>query len=287
MVRNNVNEGTERLFPLYAVDTQGVVRIKAPGLPVWTASKARLIERYLRLFVYITRHGTYIDGFAGPQVPDIEEYAAKLVVESKPARLRHFHLFDVGTTQRQALHRLQQKHPERDINVYHQDFNRAVDKILTPRILGPKEATFCLLDQRTFECHWSTVCRLAAHKSSGYKIELFYFLANWWSDRAIAGLKDDEQLRLWWGRGDWQQVPAMRRRERVEAFRRRFSQELGYRYVMEWPIYEHHEQTNRIMYYMIHATDHPEAPKLMARAYAKAVRHTPHKQLTLDINWEW
>jgi three-Cys-motif partner protein len=215
MAQNNPNEWAERLFPLYVVDAQGVVRIKAPGLPVWTASKARLIERYLRLFVYITKHGTYIDGFAGPQIPDVEEYAAKLVVESEPARLRHFHLFDVGRPQCQALHRLQQSHPERDINVYGQDFNSAVDKVLTPHTLGPKEATFCLLDQRTFECHWSTVCRLAAYKTSGYKIELFYFLANWWSDRAIAGLKNDEQLRAWWGRSDWQRVPEMSRRLRV------------------------------------------------------------------------
>ena len=35
--------------------------------PVWTESKARLIERYLYYFVLITKHGTYIDGFAGPQ----------------------------------------------------------------------------------------------------------------------------------------------------------------------------------------------------------------------------
>jgi hypothetical protein len=38
--------------------------------PVWTRNKARLVQRYLRYFVFITRHGTYIDGFAGPQEPD-------------------------------------------------------------------------------------------------------------------------------------------------------------------------------------------------------------------------
>ena len=35
--------------------------------PIWTEYKARLIERYLYYFVMITKHGTYIDGFAGPQ----------------------------------------------------------------------------------------------------------------------------------------------------------------------------------------------------------------------------
>ncbi len=41
--------------------------------PVWTRNKARLVQRYLRYFVFITRHGTYIDGFAGPQEPDRPE----------------------------------------------------------------------------------------------------------------------------------------------------------------------------------------------------------------------
>lgn len=38
--------------------------------PLWTKNKARLIERYLYYFVLITKHGAYIDGFAGPQQPD-------------------------------------------------------------------------------------------------------------------------------------------------------------------------------------------------------------------------
>jgi hypothetical protein len=37
---------------------------------MWTAHKARFIERYLYYFVLVTKHGTYIDGFAGPQQPD-------------------------------------------------------------------------------------------------------------------------------------------------------------------------------------------------------------------------
>ena len=36
------------------------------------------------------------------------------------------------------------------------------------------------------------------------------------------------------------------------------------------------------MYHMIHATDHPEAPKLMARAYKKATGSVVYEQLNLD-----
>src|SRR5438445_31776 len=64
--------------------------------PIWTKNKAKLIERYLYYFIWVTRHGTYIDGFAGPQrIEQPEMWAAKLVLENRPAWLRHFHLFEV------------------------------------------------------------------------------------------------------------------------------------------------------------------------------------------------
>jgi hypothetical protein len=38
------------------------------------------------------------------------------------------------------------------------------------------------------------------------------------------------------------------------------------------------------MYYMIHATDHPEAPTLMSRAYRQAVHPLgPLEELQLDL----
>jgi hypothetical protein len=43
--------------------------------------------------------------------------------------------------------------------------------------------------------------------------------------------------------------------------------DLGYRCAQAWPIFERKEG-RRVMYYMVHATDHDEAPKLMARANA-------------------
>src|SRR5580704_11966978 len=72
------------------------IKVIAPSNPVWTDNKARFIMRYLRYFVYITKHGTYIDGFAGPQQEkETDAWAAKLVLESEPRRLRHFHLCDI------------------------------------------------------------------------------------------------------------------------------------------------------------------------------------------------
>jgi hypothetical protein len=54
--------------------------------------------------------------------------------------------------------------------------------------------------------------------------------------------------------------------DRKELVVQRFKEELGYWSVRGWPIYAT-PQGRRTMYYLIHATDHPDAPALMARAY--------------------
>jgi hypothetical protein len=70
---------------------------------------------------------------------------------------------------------------------------------------------------------------------------------------------------------------------RRELFVRRFKEELGYASVKAWPIYELQGGAGRIMYHMIHATDHPDAPALMARAYRKAgLPAEPMEQLAME-----
>lgn len=248
--------------------------------PIWTENKARLIERYLFYFLMITRHGTYIDGFAGPQERDKPEmWSAKLVLESEPRWFRHFHLFDDNRNQIKQLKLLKEsqpprnrnKHePKRDINIYHGDFNILVKELLERKTIREKEATFCLLDQRTFECHWTSLQALASYKTSENKIEIFYFLPNKWMGRAFANQQDMDVIRDWWGRDDWTELRGMNPNKRKEEFMKRFKEELGYRSVLAWPIYKRQEG-GAIMYHMIHATDHPDAPKLMRRAYENAV----------------
>jgi three-Cys-motif partner protein len=145
--------------------------------------------------------------------------------------------------------------------------------LLSSGEIPPREATFCLLDQRTFECHWTTLEALARHKAPGnFKIELFYFLAQKWLDRALHAQKDAGPPTAWWGRGDWEELRSMSRQQRVDAFVSRFRNELGYHHVMAWPIFERDGAGAPVMYYMIHPSDHDEAPVLMRRAYETAVR---------------
>lgn len=251
-------------------------KMKQLEAPLWTENKARLIARYLRYFVFITKHGTYLDLFAGAQQADHpKSWAANLVVESKPKRLRHFAFFEADKTKLPGLKALvaaQPKVPKRDFSVHPGDMNKTLVSYLNSHPIKDKEATFCLLDQHTFECDWSTVQLLASHKKGGNKIELFYFLAQGWIDRAVAGLKiePDAKLKKWWGGADWNVFFKKPRLDRGIHLADRFKRELGYAYSYAFPIYEK-AAGGKIMFYMVHASDHPEAGKLMVRAYNHAV----------------
>ncbi len=256
--------------------------------PVWTENKAVLIQRYLRYFVFITKHGTYIDGFSGPQKPDHpQSWAAKLVLESEPKRLRKFAFFEMDERKLKHWDSLASKHPakpKRKISVTPGDMNSELPKYLAANPIKPKEATFCLLDQHTFECEWDTVRTLATHKQEGNKIELFYFLAQGWIDRAFSGLKQPEdRLGRWWGNDTWRDLRKMPCVERGLFLKDRFKTELGYLYTNPYPIYER-GGSGKVMFWMIHASDHPEAPKLMVRAYNNAVAPLePIEQLEWEI----
>lgn len=266
---------------------------KQDGYPVWTENKSKLIQHYVRYFILVTKHGTYLDGFAGPQTEEYNDgsWSAKRVLEIKPAWLRRFILCDLAPKQVESLSKLVEERraagDKRKIEIHQGDFNAVVDQVLQAGTIREKEATFCLLDQRTFECQWETVRKIAGYKKAGTKIEQFYFLAVGWLARSIAALKDDAKLRAWWGRDDIDLVRSTTKPiEQARLFSQRFVGELGYASALAWPIYERTDSgLGKVMYFMIHATDHPEAPKLMNRAY-KAATSTfepmEHQQSSFD-----
>ncbi len=273
----------EYLFPLPASKSK-VAEIKFKERnPIWTECKAKLIERYLFYFVQITFHGTYIDAFAGPQEPDKPEmWAAKLVIQSIPRWLRNFFLFELKASQVKLIEQMrdsqpprnkQKNEPKRKIEIYPGDFNQNITKMLAENPIGDKEATFCLLDQRTFECDWASVGTIATHKRSGNKIELFYFFPEGWINRSIKAKKidKDENLQKWWGNSNWTELIKLQGAVRARYVCDRFKSEFKYKHVNPFAIYEKKDKGGKIMYYMIHASDHDEAPVLMNRAYGKAL----------------
>jgi three-Cys-motif partner protein len=261
-------------------------RYTRPSFPVWTEHKANFIQRYLKLFIQITKHGTYIDGFAGPQRLELEHaWSARLVLQIRPPFLRHFFLCEANHRSFKALRRCVEQMPKdrgRTIELFQADFNIAADQILGSRFITEKEATFCLLDQRMFECHWKTVEKLAKKKSK-MKIELFYFFGSGWVKRALAGVtRNQDIVQRWWGRGDYGTLKAKSREEISIMLQNRFRTELDYKFVTAYPIFKR-EHNEIVMYEMLHATDHEDAPELMNRAYRQAVRSAQKlaEQLTL------
>lgn len=250
-------------------------RFRRPDAPVWTEHKANFIQRYLKLFIQITRHGTYIDGFAGPQRLELEQArSARLVLQIRPPLLRHFFLCEENAKSFAALKKCAQEivRPKgRTVELYKGDFNDKVTEILKSRYITDKEATFALLDQRMFECHWKSVKRLAEKKKT-MKIELFYFFGSGWVKRALKGVtRNLEIVENWWGRDDYPGLKDKTKDEIGQILEKRFREELGYKYVTSYPIFKR-DQNNIVMYEMLHATDHDAAPELMNRAYRQAVR---------------
>lgn len=274
---------------------EGIVRIEttfqALTSPVWTENKARMIQKYVRFFILITKHGTYIDGFAGPQVERFNEdsWAAKLVLDIQPPWLRRFVLCEAAPDQVAHLQALVETRrasgDKRPIEIVAGDTNVELPKALAKAPVRDKEAAFCLLDQRTFECNWDTVQAVAKHKVSGNKIEIFYFLPVGWLFRSMSGIKDPSKLVRWWGRPDIEILKQARGiHDIAKLFTARFETELGYSSVHAWPIHER-SSGGKTMFFMIHAADHPEAPKLMYRAFRQAtgaLEPMEHTQLELD-----
>jgi three-Cys-motif partner protein len=231
------------LFANLPPPTEKKITFRRSERPLWTENKARLIERYLFYFVLITRHGAYIDGFAGPQRANAQgSWAAKLVLESEPKFLREFWLCELNPKRVAALEAMVKSQASvkgRRIRVVSGDFNQNVESILSQCGIEDATASFCLLDQHTFECEWKTLQRLAQFKRGGYKIELLYFLASGWLDRALKGTtKNIDKIERWWGSDDWRALRSMSTWSRAVLLADRFRKELGYAHAFPWPIYK-------------------------------------------------
>jgi three-Cys-motif partner protein len=128
--------------------------------------------------------------------------------------------------------------------------------------------------------------RAGWHKT-GNKIEVFYFFPTGWIDRSLAAVKRPEkkaEVERWWGRPDWVSLRGMNGLERARMVATRFEQELGYRRAEVFPIHDE-QKGGRVLYHMIHGSDHPEALALMVRAYRKVSGHPDwdSQQVQLDL----
>lgn len=256
-------------------DTPALALAMSEKKPAQTDAKSRLIAEYLSRFQLVTKGGLYIDGFAAPQSREHPEaWTAKRVLEIQPARLRRFWLCDIDPSGVQALGELKALHDRnprfRHVHVFEGDFNARVSDIIRSGRIKKNSGVFALLDQRTTECQWETVRKLAAFKGRT-RIEQLYFVGVAWLHRVLMTRKKDERIAeidRWWGNDTWHELTNLTQLEIATVTAERFQRELGYKYANAWPVFLK-EQGKRIAFYLIHATDHDAAPRLMRRAYGE------------------
>lgn len=251
---------------------------------VWTVNKADLISKYLWAFLSITKNGIYIDAFSGPQSEecDSQSWTAEKVLNMGSVFLKKAYLFDQSDSQISYLETMVEAFEERKLKysprvfVNQGDSNEKITEILTlpEHQIGEKNAVLSLLDQRTSECSWELVKKMAALKPSSEgtrKVEIFYFLAQGWLDRAVLSrstVAKIEETNRWWGGEDWQDFLKLSSDQRALVFCEKF-RDLGYKFCQSYGM---RAQDGRVMFWLIHATDHERAPHLMKRAYSAVCR---------------
>lgn len=278
---------TEKLPALFSLEEFASAKPPSPAAiegNVWTRHKAQLIARYLYSFLSVTKNGIYIDAFAGPQtVEDRQDsWAALQLLEKKSIFLNRAYLFEQDQSKIDFLDELQTKYCQgwtrlwkRQVMVFPGDCNREIPECLKKHPIKSNKAAFALLDQRTHECTWELVKTLATHKTGGTKIELFYFLAQGWMDRSIKSSTTSEKLgeiAAWWGGSDWPDFVKKKSFARAQHMEDRFKNELGYEYARAFPMYDKGHE-GKIMFWLIHASDHPRAIPLMISAYRSIGLH--------------
>ncbi len=294
MAKKSTSTESEPVRALFELDDFNSAKPPTPASivgKIWTRNKAQLIARYLYSFLSVTKNGIYIDAFAGPQkVEDREEsWAALRFLEKESKFLNRAYLFEQDPSKIQYLDNLRSKYCQgftrlwkRQVLVFPGDCNQEIPKCLKKHPIKANKAAFALLDQRTHECTWDLVKTLATHKTQGTKIELFYFLAQGWMNRSIKSSTTTEKLQqidAWWGGNDWQAFVEMNSYARSQFMENRFMNELGYKFARAFPMYEKGHD-GKIMFWLIHASDHPRAIPLMISAYKSIGLHWS------DERWE-
>lgn len=245
---------------------------------IWTYQKSLLISRYLHYFLAVTKNGVYIDAFAGPQEMgnDGQSWSALKVLESRSKFLNQAWLCELDEKKHPELDRLKAEFCQGDRNLsrnlsvklFKGDCNKLIPEALRRYPFHRKKACFAVLDQRTHECSWKLVRTLAADKSKP-KVEILYFLAQGWMNRSFLSAKRDKKIAeidAWWGGDGWRDFIQLTSYERAYFLRDRFKNELGYRYAKAFPMMSKGSEGS-ILFWLIHASDHPRAIPLMAAAY--------------------
>lgn len=269
----------------------------------WTMRKLEVLTAYFKMYRTIAGGGTYLDGFAGSGHATIDGQLTKgsalralesgafknlILIEKDPATHARLtgSIAELSEAERAKVHLYD---PPADCNL-------AISQLLADEAIDRDKACFAFLDPDSTELAWTTVEKLARYKTylppvpgsrkpERCKIEL-WILVN--THHAMGRLMPADRIKhrepphahvldyvmggrdawwdLWlreWGGPD---LMAHRYAERLQTV-------LGYRSTHHQLV--HDPDTGRAQYYMVHASDHPNAHSIMRSAKKEKLDDPP------------
>lgn len=268
----------------------------------WTMRKLEVLSAYLRMYRRVAGGGTYLDGFAGSGHATISgrrtEGSALRAIAS--GAFKDLFLIEMDPATHAQLAHAVAALPEADQDKVHLqpagDCNTVISRLLREGAIDRDRPCFALLDPDSTELEWTTVAELARYKPylppppgtstpASCKVEM-WILVN--THHALVRLMPSDRTKheapphahildrvmggrdawwdLWlegWGGGD----------RLANRYADRLKTVLGYRFVHAQRVDD--PDTNRPQYYMVHASDHPNAHSLMRSAKREKMTDPP------------
>lgn len=268
----------------------------------WTMRKLEVLSAYLRMYRRVAGGGTYLDAFAGSGHATIKgqrtEGSALRAAESGAFRDLFLIEMDPSTHLQlgQAISKLDDAHQAKIHLQPPGDCNMVIRRLLQEEAIDRDRPCFALLDPDSTELDWSTVEQLARYKPyippapesrtpAGCKVEMWILVS---THHALVRLMPADRTkhrapphahvldRVMGGREAWWDLwadgwggpdrMAIRYAERLQKV-------LGYKSAHAQKV--HDPDTNRPQYYMVHASDHPNAHSLMRSAKREKMDDPP------------
>lgn len=264
----------------------------------WTIDKLEVFRIYLTMFKRIARRATYIDGFAGSGMVEINGQkhrgSARLAMEE--GGFQRILLFETQEMMQVLEHNIRYQYPARRlrrVSFHPGDCNIEIRRVLDQELIDRDHAVFAMLDPDSTQLAWLTVRALAEYKTLDLtckppkcKIELWILFNTtqlrrlWPSDRTKYPEPPNAHVldRVMGGADAWRDLwdQGAKAFELLLRYVDRL-RDLGYVYVSPYAIRD--PVSRRAQYYMIHATDHGGAVNLMKWASGLStelvVRPTP------------
>ena len=252
--------------------------------PLWTIDKSRLIDEYLHHFLLVTKHGVYLDLFAGRNTqltPRIGPsggfwngapratlpFVTTRCATSSASRRTGCGILG-GTTPRSASMKVMPTSAFTRCWREHLLLRRRRASALSTSVRSNATGLPWKQSHNTSVKAIRSRCSIFSRRSGWTALGPAPATARNWRHGGATGTT--------------QHFRTLRSVERAIALCKRFRDELGYAYAVPFAIHEK-GAGSRTMYYMIHASDHPAAAGLMARAYLRA----QPKENGIALKFKW